>query len=48
MSGEPSLLELFRVRRRKAKSTDEQMSGNPSLLELFRVRRKTKSKSKDR
>ena len=46
MSGEPSLLELFRVRRRKAKSTDEQMSGEPSLLELSRVRRKTKSKDR--
>ena len=47
MSGNPSLLELFRVRRRKTKSTDEQMSGNPSLLELSRVRRR-KAKPKDR
>ena len=46
MSGEPSLLELSRVRRRKTKSTDEQMSGNPSLLELFRVRRKAKPKDR--
>ena len=41
------MLELFRVRRRKTKSTDEQMSGNPSLLELSRVRRR-KAKPKDR
>ena len=41
------MLELSRVRRRKTKSTDEQMSGNPSLLELFRVRRR-KAKTKDR
>ena len=41
------MLELFRVRRRKTKSTDEQMSGEPSLLELSRVRRR-KAKPKDR
>ena len=41
------MLELSRVRRRKTKSTDEQMSGNPSLLELSRVRRR-KAKPKDR
>ena len=35
------------MRRRKTKSTDEQMSGNPSLLELSRVRRR-KAKPKDR
>ena len=40
------MLELFRVRRRKTKSTDEQKSGNPSLLELSRVRRR-KAKPKD-
>ena len=40
------MLELSRVRRRKAKSTDEGASGEPSLLELSRVRRR-KTKSTD-